>query len=28
MESEVKWQTCFGTVPIKVSCLSGKGLNL
>jgi hypothetical protein len=26
IESELKWQTCFSTVPSKVSCLSGKGL--
>ena len=26
IESDLKWQTCFGTVPSKVSCLSGKGL--
>jgi len=27
IESDLKWQTCFGTVPSKVSCSSGKGLN-
>jgi len=26
MKSELKWQTCFGTVPSKVSCSSVKGL--
>jgi len=28
IESELKWQTCSGTVPSKFSCSSGKGLNL
>jgi len=26
IESELKWQTCFGTVPSKFCCSSGKGL--
>jgi len=28
MESELKWQTCFGTMPSRFSCSSGKGLNM
>jgi len=27
IEGGLKWQTCFGTVPSEVSCLSGKGLS-
>jgi len=26
IESELKWQTCSGTMPSKFSCLSGNGL--
>jgi hypothetical protein len=28
IESEPKWQTCFGAMPSKFSCLSGIGLNI
>src|SRR6202044_2702621 len=28
IESELKWQTCSGTMPSKVSCSSGKGLKV
>jgi len=26
IESELKWQTCFGTMPCQFSCSSGEGL--
>jgi len=28
IESELKWQTCFGVVPSKFYCSSGKGLKV